>query len=136
MTTGAQQLIDGLREFGLEPFMPEPHLIAFAWEVEVGPLAGEQIELAFKAPPDFNLSAPGGLLVRPHLLPINQTGGEHPRCGVHPANGGGVQDPSWQYWSRPHPDWAATDHSVGALMAHVRHLFDTLPSDLTLPDAP
>jgi hypothetical protein len=134
VTSGAQKLIDGLRAYGLEPFVPEPELVAFAWEVELGPLAGEQIELAFRAPADFNLGAPGGLLVRPHLLALNPAGGEHPLCGVHPAAGCGVADPSWQYWSRPHPNWAGTDRTVPALMAHVRHLFDTLPSDLRLTD--
>ena len=58
--------------------MPEPELVAFTWDVEVGPLAGDRIELAFKAPPDFNLSAPGGLLVRPHLLPINRPAASTP----------------------------------------------------------
>lgn len=128
-------MIEGLRTLGLAPRDPEAGFVSFAWEVELGPLVGEPIELGFKVPEDFGLSAPGGILVRPHLLPMNGEAGEHPLCGVHSADTGGVNDPSWQYWSRPHPDWAVTDRTTMALMAHVRHLFDTLPADLRLPDA-
>ncbi|MGO9791468.1 MAG: hypothetical protein ACLP8S_18800 [Solirubrobacteraceae bacterium] len=135
MTPGVERLIDGLRGLGLQPFTPEPEFVAFPWEIELGSLVGESIELGFRAPADFPLSAPGGLLVRPHVLPFNQNGGQHPYCGVHLASTGGVGDFSWQYWSRPHPNWAASNHTVGALMAHVRHLFDTLPIDLRLPHA-
>lgn len=128
-------MLDGLTELGLASQLRAGGFVTFAWEVELGPLGGETIELGLKVPADFSLSAPGGVLVRPHLLPINQDAGEHPLCGVHPASVAGVGDPSWQYWSRPHPDWATTDRSVNALMAHIRHLFDTLPADLRLPDA-
>jgi hypothetical protein len=135
VTAGEEKLIEGLRALGLAPETSQADFVTFAWEVELGPLVGEEIELGFKVPADFGLSAPGGVLVRPHLLPMNAEAGEHPLCGVHSAETGGVNDPSWQYWSRPHPDWAATDHTATALMAHVRHLFDTLPADLRLADA-
>jgi hypothetical protein len=135
MTKGEQKMLEGLRALGLTPDVPRAEFVAFAWEVEIGPLVGEDIELGFKVPPDFALSAPGGVLVRPHLLPFNSSAGEHPLHGVHPANTVGVNDDTWQYWSRPHPTWAATDRSVKALLAHVRHLFDTLPADLRLPNA-
>lgn len=128
-------MIEGLRALGLAPRDPEASFVSFPWEVELGPLVGEQIELGFKVPADFGLSAPGGVLVRPHLLPMNGEAGQHPLCGVHPAETAGISDPSWQYWSRPHPGWAATDRSATALLAHVRHLFDTLPQDLRLADA-
>lgn len=128
-------MLEGLQALGLAAEIRVAEFVAFPWEVELGPLAGEGIELGFKVPPDFGLSAPGGVLVRPHLLPLNQQGSEHPLSGVHPASTAGVTDDTWQYWSRPHPDWAATDRSVKALMAHVRHLFDTLPADLRLPNA-
>jgi hypothetical protein len=135
VTSGEERLIEGLRALGLAPADPEGDFVTFAWEVELGPLVGEQIELGFRIPADFGLSAPGGVLVRPHLLPMNSEGGEHPLCGVHPAQVAGIADPSWQYWSRPHPGWAATDRSATALMAHVRHLFDTLPAGLRLAHA-
>jgi hypothetical protein len=128
-------MLEGLAALGWAPKLLAAEFVAFPWEVELGPLAGEGIELGFRVPPDFGLSAPGGVLVRPYLLPLNSEAGDHPLCGVHPASTGGVTDGTWQYWSRPHPNWAATDRSVKALMAHVRHLFDTLPTDLRLPDA-
>ena len=135
MTQGEQNMLEGLRALGLAPHVPQAEFVAFSWEVELGPLVGEAIELGFKVPPDFGLSAPGGVLVRPHLLPFSTEGSEHPLSGVHPASVPGVADDTWQYWSRPHPNWAATDRSVNVLLAHVRHLFDTLPSDLRLPNA-
>ena len=128
-------MLEGLRALGLAPEVPQAEFVTFAWEVEIAPLVGEDIEFGFKVPPDFGLSAPGGALVRPHLLPLNSAPGEHPLHGVHPASTAGITDDTWQYWSRPHPTWVATDRSVKALLAHVRHLFDTLPIDLRLPNA-
>jgi hypothetical protein len=97
-------MLEGLGALGLAPELRVAEFVAVPWEVELGPLAGEGIELGFKVPPDFGLSAPGGVLVRPHLLPLNSEAGDHPLCGVHLASAAGVTDDSWQYWSRPHPN--------------------------------
>lgn len=135
MTSGFPRLVAELVALGYQPTTPEPDFVAVRYRVEVGPLADDEVEIGFKVPPDFNLSAPGGLLVRPHILPLNQNGGEHPLCGVHPSTTGAVTDASWQYWSRPHPDWASSSRDGRALMQHVRHLFDTLPAELSLANA-
>lgn len=134
MSVGPQEFIRELAELGYDPTMPEAGFVAFVYEVEVGSLAGDEVELGFRPPGDFPITPPGGLLVRPHLLPFNQDGTNgHPLGAVHPAATAGVSDPSWQYWSRPHPNWPTTDRTVRALLhGHVRNLFATLPHDLKL----
>lgn len=135
MTSGAPRLVAELVELGYQPAMPEPDFVAVRYHVEVGSLADDEVEIGFKVPPDFNLTPPSGLLVRPHILPLNQNGGEHPWCGVHPCTTGGINDATWQYWSRPHPDWPSGSRDAQALMEHVRHLFATLPAELRLENA-
>lgn len=134
---GVEDFIAGLRELGYQPSTPEPGFVAFSYEVEVGSLAGEPLELGVRPSDNLTIAPPGGILVRPHLLPLNSDGSQgHPYGAVHQAGTGGVSDPSWQYWSRPHPDWAATDRTVKAyLHGHVRNLFAHLPNDLQLRPA-
>jgi hypothetical protein len=135
--TGVEDFIRQLRELGYAPVTPEPGFVAFGYEIEVGSLAGEMIELGLKPTDNLTIAPPGGILVRPHLLPLNPDGSRgHPYGAVHLAATGGVTDPSWQYWSRPHPNWAATDRTVKAYMqGHVRNLFARLPDDLRLRTA-
>jgi hypothetical protein len=135
--SGVEDFIGGLRELGHDPSTPEPGFVAFTYEIEVGPLTGEAVELGVKPTDNLTMAPPGGILVRPHLLPLNPDGSQgHPYGAVHPASTGGVNDPSWQYWSRPHPHWAATDRTVKAYMqGHVRNLFARLPDDLQLRPA-
>jgi hypothetical protein len=138
MNTGAQRLITELAELGYNartPVAGHRDFVVIDYVVELGPLVGGVIEIGRKVPPDYPLSAPGGVLVRPHLLPINSNGGEHPHAGVHPGETGGINDPSFQYWSRPIPNWPATGRDAQALIAHVRSLFATLPAEMGLRDA-
>jgi hypothetical protein len=130
VTVGAPRLTAELAELGYGVTNPTADFVVVRYSVEVGPLADEFAELGWKVPADYHASAPGGLLVRPHLLPLNGNGGEHPWCGVHPSSVGGIADGSFQYWSRPHPDWVNSTRDAAALMAHIRHLFDTLPEEL------
>ena len=131
---GPATFIDQLRALGYEPSVVQiPDIVAFPYEIEVGPLAGETIMLAFKVPRDFGLTPPSGPLVSPHVMPItNGAGGGHPHGAVHPAGVGGLNDPggTWQYWSRPFPNWPNTSRDVAAYLTHIRRLFDTLPDDL------
>lgn len=111
-------------------------VLVFEYEVELGPLAGETVKLGLKPPPDFPLSPPGGPLVSPRILPINQDGSlGHPRGAVHMAETGGLRDPEgkWEYWSRPYPNppgWNTSTRDVRSYLGHVRTLFATLPHDL------
>src|SRR4051812_42281558 len=129
---GPATFLEQLRGLGYEPtVMQMPDIVAFPYEIEVGPLVGETITLAFKVPADFPMTPPSGPLVSPPLLPLNN-GGAHPHGAIHPASTGGLNDPNgtWQYWSRPFPGWPQTSRDVAAYLAHIRRLLDTLPDDL------
>jgi hypothetical protein len=96
--------------------------VSFSYTVETGRFAGTAIRLGFVAPEDFPASPPTGPHVSPRLLPINPPSGPHPTHGVHESAQFGAD---WQYWSRPMHHWVNTERNVKAVMAHVRHLFDT-----------
>jgi hypothetical protein len=97
--------------------------VSFPHIIETGRFAETAIHLGFIAPEDFPASPPTGPHISPRLLPINTTAGPHPAHGVHESNQFGSD---WQYWSRPMNHWSSTDRTVKAVIAHVRHLFDTL----------
>ena len=82
-----------------------PDIVAFPYEIEVGPLAGETIMLAFKVPRDFGLAPPSGPLVSPHLMPITTAPAAATPTAPSTRPAGGLNDPggTWQYWSRPFP---------------------------------
>lgn len=124
-------MVEELHQRGLTAALVDADLVVIDYEIETGPLAGESIELAFKPPPDYPVSPPSGLIMRPHVMPINPEGGDHPRAGVHLGSHQGLSD-DWQYWSRPYADWNTGKRNLDALLGHVRHLFDTLPHDLQL----
>jgi hypothetical protein len=111
--------ISDLRAMGLELAEREPQFVMFPWTVPVGRLVGAKITLAFQV---NGMNPPGGPHVSPRLLPMNPVAGKHPNGGIHPSDLGD----NWQYWSRPFPNWAETDRSGRAYMAHIRHLFATL----------
>ena len=120
----AKDFIDGLRALGHDPREREPNIAEFDYIVELGRCQGESVRVAFGVPPDFPLSCPSGPMVSPALLPLHPSQDVgHPYGGVHPAPQLGDE---WQYWSRPYSDWASSDRSVRAYMAHIRHLFATL----------
>src|SRR5438105_3427558 len=110
-----------LKELGVDASEVAPGRVIFPYTVESGRYAGEQIRLGFEIPGDFNLTPPSGVHVSPRLLP-NQSGGSHPSGGVHDSANFGAD---WHYWSRPLSHWNETDKTVRAIMAHIRHLFDT-----------
>jgi hypothetical protein len=97
--------------------------ISFRYVIPIGRLAEQEIKLGFLVQDDFPVNTPSGPHVSPRLLPINAGGGTHPSCGVHESPDFG---PEWEYWSRPFPDWANTDHSTRTYMAFIRRLFETL----------
>ena len=117
-----QDFIDGLKAIGYQPELRDGGLVAFRYIIPVGKFAEKEISLGFAVNDDFPLNPPGGLHVSPCLLPHKTQGGSHPTCGIHNSPFGS----SWQYWSRPFPEWAKTKRDIRAYMAHVRHLFDTL----------
>jgi hypothetical protein len=115
------EFLDQLRVLGLDIAATEPDRVAFPYVIDVGPRAGELIQLGFIVPADYSLSCPSGPHVSPRLYP-NQSGGTHPTGGVHDSPFG----PDWHYWSRPFKEWAHSTRDGRAYMAHIRHLFATL----------
>lgn len=131
--SGTQTFQIQLKELGYEPELLPGDVLAFEYEVEVGPRAGELVKLGLKPPPDFPMTPPGGPLVSPRILPINlQQGSGHPLGAVHYAETGGLQDPegNWEYWSRPFPNWPTSSRDVRAYLGHIRTLFSTLPHEV------
>ncbi len=86
------------------------YVVIDPYTVEVGPHAGEHIGLAFPTPPDFPITPPGGIHVKPHLIPSGTR-----NTGASPLG------PDWQYWSRPIANWRQ-DRSVARLLSHVNRL--------------
>jgi len=120
----AQDFVDGLAALGYEVREPQVGVAEFDYAIEVGRCQGQTVCLAFAVPQDFPLSCPSGPNISPRLVPLHpaQDVG-HPIGGVHEAPQFGDE---WQYWSRPFPDWAASERTVRAYMAHIRRLFATL----------
>lgn len=120
---GRQEFIDQLKGMGHEVVLHDAGKISFEYEIPVGKFAGVKIKLGFVVQNDFPVNPPAsGPHVSPKLLPINTTSKVHPGGGIHesPQFGG-----EWEYWSRPHNDWATTDRSAKAYMAFIRRLFET-----------
>lgn len=126
----ASEFVAELHELGyVDARVIAQRCVAMPWKVETGPLIDRQIELGVVVEDDYPDTPPRGPFVRPHLLPLNTTGGEHPYASVHNGSGHGFPDDSWQYWSRPFSGWPR-NRSAKAYLAHIRHLFDTLPDNL------
>jgi hypothetical protein len=116
------EFITELTQLGYQVEDLEGDRVAIAYEIPCGPKTGQKIKLGFAIPGDFPLTPPSGPHVSPLLLPLNPQSGAHPNCGIHASPFGG----DWQYWSRPLSHWAQTKRTVKDVLAHVRHLFDTL----------
>jgi hypothetical protein len=85
----------------------------FAYAVEVGSRAGEEIEVALELPGDWPMSPPPGPHVRPRI--------DHPQGAVHASPLG----PDWAYWSRPANQWPA-DRTARGYLRHLRTLFSQI----------
>jgi hypothetical protein len=119
---GVQAFLEQLKRLGHAVQELGEGRILFPYTIPTGRLAGQQIQVGFQVPNDFPITPPSGLHVSPRLLP-HQSGGVHPTGGIHDSGPFGA---GWQYWSRPISHWAQTKREVRDVMAHVRHLFDTL----------
>ena len=110
-----------LQDLGYEVKDHGDDKVSIPYIVPVGKFADSEILLGFVIPPDFNLTPPSGIHVSPERLPRRPGGSTHPHEGINASPFGD----GWQYWSRPLNHWPKTDRSVKAVLAHVRHLFDT-----------
>lgn len=128
--TGVVAFMNGLRQLGLQSTLlkGEQNHVVFDYLVETGTHAGRTFRLGLVVPVDFPMSAPTGPYVSPEVHPIHPQSGPHPTAGVHKdqakvfdATVGG----SWQYWSRPFPEWQNSKRSVAAYLSHLWNLWDS-----------
>jgi hypothetical protein len=111
-----------LHALGHEVDVLDAERIVIPYEIPVGKFAGTKIKLGFVVQDHFPANPPAsGPHISPRLLAINKESKAHPEGGVHESEQFG---PEWQYWSRPHNDWAKTDRSAKAYMAFIRLLFE------------
>jgi hypothetical protein len=128
--TGVMAFLNGLRQLGFRPtqMKGQDNHVVFDYVVETGTHAGKTFRLGLVVPPDFPMTAPTGPYVSPEVHPINSQHGPHPTAGVHKdqarvfdsAAGG-----SWQYWSRPFPEWQNSKRNVAAYLSHIWNLWDS-----------
>ena len=118
-----EEFVHQLQEMGYKVESLGDNRVAFDWIVPSGRFAETRIRLGFEVPTDFPLNPPSGPHISPRLMPINTQSGLHPNCGIHESPHFGAD---WQYWSRPIKHWTNTKRTVKDVLAHVRHLFDTL----------
>lgn len=128
--TGVVAFMNGLRQLGLQPTLLKGQVnhVIFDYLVETGTHAGKTFRLGLVVPTDFPMNAPTGPYVSPEVHPIHPQSGPHPTAGVHKdqakafdAAAGG----SWQYWSRPFPEWQISKRSVAAYLSHLWNLWDS-----------
>lgn len=115
-----QDFIDQLQGLGFRVERLADDRIAFPYAPKVGRFLGQPITLGFVVNNDFPANAPGGLHVKPRLLPLKPEG-EHPNGGIHESSQFGAD---WEYWSRPFPDWNTSPKTAEAFMQHIERLFD------------
>lgn len=125
-----QDFADGLRALGYQPEVVDGFVV-IDYVVELGPLIGKGVRLAFRNTESFPSAPPGGPCVSPRLLPLTSEPGATVR-GIHTLESvfQASLQPSdqWEYWSRPFQGWAAA-YGVGDYMAHIRRLFDEISGD-------
>lgn len=118
-----QDFVDQLGELGLKVEQLDTDRVAFPYVIPVGKFQGQEIKLGFIVQGDFPVNPPAsGPHVSPRLLPINTQSKVHPEGGVHESPRFG---PEWEYWSRPHNDWAKSEKTAKSYMAFIRRLFET-----------
>lgn len=120
---GARLFAAQLRELNYDVIELQDNHVKFPYTVKVGKYAGMELELGFVVPADFPMTPPPG----PHiseLLHPNISGGNHPTGGIHPSPSHGKHfGSSWQYWSRPHKNWADGPRTAKRYMAFIAKLW-------------
>lgn len=116
---GNQELLDQLKEKGIEAWMHTNNFVCFKFKVPHGRFRGHELEIALQAP-QFPLLPPSGPHIKPHILPISGGGGTHPYGGIHNRR---VPTPEFQYWSRPFRGWKS-GMNIEDYLAFLRTLFD------------
>ena len=93
---------------------PASNQVVIEYVPEVGKNAGKKVYLGFQIGDEFPAGCPSG----PHFKTIDE-GWVNPANAIQNYNDFGME---WMYWSRPHPNWTATNMTVREYMAHIRNL--------------
>ena len=120
MEIGIEVMVSQLKELGYSPKTTETQFVIFEFVVPLGRFRGMEIEIALQAP-QFPLVPPSGPYIKPHLMPISGSGGQHPTGGIHRWN---KPTPDFQYWSRPFNNWNNSQKNMRDYIAFIRRLFD------------
>jgi hypothetical protein len=96
--------------------------LTFDLEIPGGKYFGRTWRIGVEVPPEFPDVPPSGPHVCPHVHGTETRGGQHPIANIHQSPFG----PSWEYWSRPYPNWnAEKEKTAGTYMKHVVRLWVT-----------
>ena len=120
MNIGLDELRRQLCELGYTSSVIDNRFVMFNFYVPTGRFKDTIVEIALEAP-QFPLNPPSGPYIRPHLMPINGGGGEHPNSGIHQRN---LPTAEFQYWSRPFNNWNNSEKTAKEYLAFIRTLFD------------
>lgn len=120
MNIGLDELHRQLCELGYSASVVDNRFVMFKFCVPTGRFKDAVIEIALEAP-QFPLNPPSGPYIKPHLMPINGGGGEHPNAGIHQRN---LPTSEFQYWSRPFINWNNSEKTAKEYIAFIRTLFD------------
>lgn len=116
-----QELENQLTKAGFKTTRYSNEFVSFEFDIPTGRFRGQKIEVALDAP-QFPLIPPSGPYIKPHLLPMNGTGGKHPFDGIHDRK---MPNEEFQYWSRPCNSWGSCEKKdINTYMAFMRTLFD------------
>lgn len=126
MVVGGALFAEQLRATGVEvEEMGDGHVMIPRYRVPDGKFEGLVVDIGIVVPSDFPLSPPSG----PHvhkLIHANRSDGPHPEGHIHPSKKHSKHfGDGWQYWSRPHPNWASGARNAIRYMEHVRALWES-----------
>ncbi len=103
----------------------DEHVMIPRYRVSDGKYEGLKVDIGIVVPSDFPLSPPSG----PHvhkLIHANRSDGPHPHGHIHSSTRHSKHfGDGWQYWSRPHPNWASGARNAMRYMEHVRGLWES-----------
>jgi len=124
MLIGIERLLEDLRALSFTVDGPitsdaKQWAILRKFAIASGRFAGQTVDIAIQAPPDYPSTAPRGFYVSPQIAPMNQLK-IHDRKQECAGLGG-----DWQYWSRPIPDGTWEPSRGGKrLLSHWNNVFD------------
>lgn len=117
---GRDKFKEGLEALGHTPELKDENKIIIPFVVEKGRFAGQQIQLGFEVPADFEMAPPGGPHISPRLIPVNTAPQDNSRAAESPFG------PDWQYLSRPFLDQWPLKRTVKRYLEFVSHILNEL----------